>query len=114
MVVADCKATHEVSDIPEEKKNSQCTEKPAHGIDHERHRSIVRSEISEEPGGKHKDRVARRVTDLKLVSLNYKLTAIPIRGGRLQSEPISDESDDKDHPSGHIINKIILTGNHQL
>ena len=53
------------------------------------------------------------MTDLKFVSLNNKLAAVPVGGGRLESKPIGDERYDEDDPSTDVVDKIILSGNHR-
>lgn len=101
--IADHKTPNKMRDGPEQQKYGKSRKQSAHGIHHKRDRLDIRSEIRKETGREHKDRVARRVPDFQLVGLDYKLAAVPIGGGRLESEPISDESDEKDRPSDHII-----------
>lgn len=102
-----------MGDCPEKEKNREGAKESAHGIDHKRYPSrIAACEVCKEAGCEHEDRVARRVADFKFVSLNYEFTAIPIGGGRLKSEPISNEGDDENEPSPHVVDQLIFFRNH--
>ena len=93
---------------PEEEQYGKRRQQTAHGIHHQRHRLRRRSKVGEETRREHKNGVARRVTHLKLVGLNYKLAAVPVRRGRLQSEPIGGQRNDKHHPSGDVVDQLVL------
>ncbi len=97
---------------PEQQQNGQRAEKSAHGIDHDGYTAGISGEVGKETGCQHEDWVARGMAHLKLVCLDYKLSAIPIGSGRLKGEPIRGEGDGEYDPASHIVDQLIFLREH--
>lgn len=92
-----------MGDGPEEEQDGKGREQAAHGVDHQGDVGGVGGEVYEEAAHEHEDGVARRVSYLELVSLDYELSAVPVGGGRLKSEPIGGERYEKHEPAAYVV-----------
>ena len=101
-----------MSDGPEKQENRSGGEERRHGVDHNGHLAdVAESEIHEETGGKHEDRVARRVTDFKFVALRNELGAVPEARGGFQRQQIGDGGYYETQPTQRIVDKIVFFHN---
>jgi hypothetical protein len=98
----------QVGNAPEQEQDTGGTHQGTHDIDHAGYLRRVAGKLTEQVGGKHKERCAGRVADFQFITGGNEFRAIPEAGGRFDGHAVRKGCNDESQPTYQVVDRVVL------